>query len=198
MLVTLTVCTIEYRCGEILRFYKKKLENLYGEEDLSNVLDFALFYFKIIKILKKLRETLSTLLFLLLLCNCMATFTGLYLIVSYSQLMENEFEEWEFVLLIQVLFITISGACMIFAQAVFGSLIPENLREIRDTAANLIEIHGKELDSRSKIYFYLKRIERKDIVHLTACDMINVQRHLLLSCFGALLTYGLLLINMKN
>ncbi|GFU42631.1 DUF5641 domain-containing protein [Nephila pilipes] len=56
-------------------------------------------------------------------------------------------------------------------------------------SVNIEKIHGR----RDTEFRLLRRIEKSDVIYLSACGMVNFQKSLLLSAFGAFFTYGLLI-----
>ncbi|GFU42603.1 uncharacterized protein NPIL_493281 [Nephila pilipes] len=87
------------------------------------------------------------------------------------------------------------GIIVLFSLTVCSSRIPEYMTKIKTTARSLINKYqlrnmdaGKEID-------YLLRMEKTDAVYLCACGMVDFKRSLLLSSFGTLFTYGVLIMN---
>lgn len=189
ILITLVVCHVEYRFYRILIAFNQRLENLPMIEDKKEYICLFASYFQIVEILRKLKSSLSPILFTLLLCN----FVGVFTFLS-SALM---FPMMSFTSRLLTCVNGFEGCCMILAQVLYGSLIPGRLKDIQITSGRLIEKHRLYLPSHSKLLFFLKRIERKEIIYMTAGGLINVERNLLLAIWGSLLTYGLLLINLK-
>ncbi|GBN08593.1 hypothetical protein AVEN_79564-1 [Araneus ventricosus] len=76
------------------------------------------------------------------------------------------------------------------------SMIPENMLKIKTTVEMLLDRHELCNLRKEKEIHILKRIEGKNIIYLTAGDVINIKRSFLLSSSGTLLTYGLLIYNL--
>lgn len=188
VLITSVICCIAYRCGEILSVFNSELENLSFMVGDSRFADTIAVYFAITDILLELKSVMSTLLFMLLMCNCTGVFTSLSCTMMYSSM--------PYPLMLEVAVCGLGGVCMITANIYCGSFIPENITQIRVTAGRLIERYGKNSFRRGKNLFLLRRIEKKEVIYMTAGGMITIQINLLLTSFGTMLTYGLLLINM--
>lgn len=187
-LVALLVCTIEFRCAEILKILNKNL-GIFITEETDEIFAVTLTskYFKVVDILEDLEDLLSTPLFLFLICNIASIFPAIYL--SMEMLPGN--------VPIEMFAQLIVGVILITTQTVCASLIPENLKEIRKTATRVItKLSEKRTDYRNVLY-HLTRIEKKEIICMTACGMIQFDKYLILGVFGTILTYGLLIINIK-
>ncbi|GFY70657.1 hypothetical protein TNIN_321071 [Trichonephila inaurata madagascariensis] len=60
-----------------------------------------------------------------------------------------------------------------------------------------IALHYSMLSQKKKLRTDIfKRMEKKDVIFMSACGMVHFKRSFLLSAFAALFTYGLLLMNL--
>lgn len=189
VLINLVVCHVEYRFSTILIVYDQRLRNLGLVEDRNDYIDLFISYFQIIKILRKLKSVFSSLLFLLLSFNFVSVFILLSSFVVYPRM--------SYAARIQSSSIGFESCCMIIAQVYYGSLIPERLRNIQVTSGALIEKLRLNHVSHTEMLFLLERIEKNEIIYLTVGGLVNVKPSLLLTACGSLLTYGLLIINLK-
>ncbi|GIY69714.1 uncharacterized protein CDAR_219971 [Caerostris darwini] len=86
-----------------------------------------------------------------------------------------------------------TGFLMVYPLILYCSRLSENMSRIRETAACLIDQCHVDYFQGKRILFLLERIEKKDIIYLSAYGMINLKRSFLLTAFGALFTYGILI-----
>ncbi|GBN50051.1 hypothetical protein AVEN_32683-1 [Araneus ventricosus] len=89
------------------------------------------------------------------------------------------------------------GIVNIVPLVICSSKIPENMMKIKETFGLLIEKHQLHFRHKGKGFSILKRIERKNEIYLSAYGMIDFRRSFLLTAFGSLLTYGLLVSNLE-
>ncbi|KAG8199640.1 hypothetical protein JTE90_009471 [Oedothorax gibbosus] len=78
-----------------------------------------------------------------------------------------------------------------------SSRIPEELSEVKTIAGVLIQNHKVKTKQKNEVLFLLNRIEKSEIIHLTACGLMEFERSFILSALGNVLTYGLLVFNLK-
>ncbi|GFV33374.1 uncharacterized protein TNCV_4732971 [Trichonephila clavipes] len=90
-----------------------------------------------------------------------------------------------------------TGVFVIISLTICNSKIPQYMLEIKATIGSLIDKHkfGKLMDRKEIAVF--ERMEKKDIIYMSACGMVNFRRSFLLTSFGTLFSYGLLLVNLK-
>ncbi|GIY87557.1 uncharacterized protein CDAR_224501 [Caerostris darwini] len=92
----------------------------------------------------------------------------------------------------------LTGAVLLISLTLCCSRIPESMIKIKSTIAALIDKYQvSDLTSGREIRM-LERMEKKEIIYLSACDMVYFRKDFLMSAFGTFLTYGLLIENMKK
>lgn len=187
-LITLFVCRVAYRCREMLNMYKKALQNISEVSNINHKKNLLLFHYELIKILREFKTTFSAPLFVLILCSCAMTLNSFFILVLLK--------EWYFRVVLEISIYTTLGTTLLIALSLCGSLIPDGLMEIRETYEDLIERY-EYLGTNNELLVRLKRLERKEIIYMTACGIINIRRNLIFSVFGTLLSYGLLIINIS-
>ena len=99
--------------------------------------------------------------------------------------------------IVEVFFNAVYSCFMISVYSICSSAIPEKLMEIRKTAKYCITNYGNKSFISRNVIFYLKRIEKEDIVYISACGMFKFTREYLLSVIGVTLTYDLLILSLK-
>ncbi|GIY69715.1 uncharacterized protein CDAR_219981 [Caerostris darwini] len=87
----------------------------------------------------------------------------------------------------------VTGFLMVYPLVLYCSRLSESTCRIRETAACMIDQCQFDYFQGKKILFLLERIEKKDIIYLSACGMINFKRSFLLTAVGAIFTYGILI-----
>ncbi|GIY69713.1 uncharacterized protein CDAR_219961 [Caerostris darwini] len=87
----------------------------------------------------------------------------------------------------------VTGFLMVYPLILYCSRLSENMSDVKETAAGLIDQCPFEYFQGKRILFLLKRIEKKDIIYLSACGMINIKRSFLLTAVGAIFTYGIII-----
>lgn len=179
--LTVSICILYYRCSEILSGYKAILciqLCTVSKETLGNYIEF----FCIVNLIRKLNETFTHVSFFIILYHFEAIL-NVILKISIEGFYGSK--------LIHVFNRTY------YDFTICCSLIPEKLLEIKTIVKNFINIHRYSQRISEQNLFYLMRIENEDIVQITICGMFYVTRSYILTALGIMLTYGLLIINLK-
>lgn len=184
------ICLLFYRCSDILSSYNTFLRtHLYTSNkwDTCNYDEF----FDLLNFLRQLNQTITMLSFYIILYSLEGMCYALFSVLSQDI----------FRLTIgQVIFLAnyvVYNVNLLVCFTICCSMIPENIIEIRRTVKNFLNCScNKHLISNENLFF-LKRIENEDIVYISICGMFNLTRSYILSAFGIVLTYGLLVINLK-
>lgn len=188
--LTTSICILYYRCSEILSGYKTLLRiQLYtvSKGTVNNYVEF----FHIVNLLRKLNKTFTHLSFLIIIYH-LETILNVILKTPTEGLYESS--------IVHIVNLAYYGLCSIIVLVYFTiccSLIPENLLEIKAIVKNFININRYSQHIPEQNLFYLLRIENEDIVYITVCGMFHVTRSYILTALGVMLTYGLLIINLK-
>ncbi|GFQ69498.1 hypothetical protein TNCT_616431 [Trichonephila clavata] len=74
--------------------------------------------------------------------------------------------------------------------------IPESMMKIRRVGL-LIDEHQHDSSKAAEEITLLKKIKKKEIIYLSVGGIVDLERSFLLSAFGNLFTYGLLIYNLK-
>ncbi|GIZ01586.1 uncharacterized protein CEXT_766871 [Caerostris extrusa] len=91
-----------------------------------------------------------------------------------------------------------TGVVFLTSLTLCCSKIPESMIKIKSTLAALIDRHQVNDLSVGREIRLLERMEKKEIIYLSAGDMVYFRKEFLLSAFGTFLTYGLLIVNMRR
>ncbi|GFY62865.1 hypothetical protein TNIN_278951 [Trichonephila inaurata madagascariensis] len=74
-----------------------------------------------------------------------------------------------------------------------SSKIPENMSKVKATVEVMLDENTFLSTDEKKAQFFLKRIEKKSVIYLSVFGMVDLKRSFLLSAFGTLFTYGILI-----
>ncbi|KAF8767247.1 hypothetical protein HNY73_020231 [Argiope bruennichi] len=136
-----------------------------------------------------LKQTLSKPLFAILLTSSI----NLYYALDFC-LKEDELVFYSIAFLIDASV----GILAILSIIIYSSKIPETIKKIKKTAGCLIERQQISVLNKGMDVSFLYRLEKKEVIFLSAGGMVDLKMSLLLSIIGALFTYGLLLLNLEN
>ncbi|GFQ71054.1 uncharacterized protein TNCT_249971 [Trichonephila clavata] len=176
------------RCVFFLRQFYKNLKNIDSIALSAKSTKIANEYYRIEEKISLLSNVLSTPLFIILLNS----FFNLYGALSIS-LQQNLSPYYVF----EMCCCAFTGIVVIVSLTICNSRIPEWMLKIKGTTGSVIDKYKfyKLTDKRTIDLF--ERMERKDVIFMSACGMVLFKRSFLLSAFGALFTYGVLLVNLK-
>ncbi|GFQ99634.1 hypothetical protein TNCT_200331 [Trichonephila clavata] len=85
---------------------------------------------------------------------------------------------------------------MVFVT-LFNAKIPECMMAIKAIVALLRDKYEFTSASKGKEIIVLKRIIQKDIVYLSAGGIVDFKKSFLVTAFGALFTYGVVIIGLQ-
>ncbi|GFQ83055.1 uncharacterized protein TNCT_193671 [Trichonephila clavata] len=89
------------------------------------------------------------------------------------------------------------GLVIVVSITVCSSSIPEYLSKIKITVGSLLDNEMFRNINKGKDLTLFKRIERKKVIYMSAYDMVYFKKSFLLSAFGVLFSYGLLVVNLN-
>ncbi|GBM92337.1 hypothetical protein AVEN_146881-1 [Araneus ventricosus] len=185
-LIALSICYHVKRWAILLSTYNIYLKNMDFHANPANFSNIFQEYIIIEKHLRILKETLSIPLLLCLSC----AFVNSYIMLSETLQLNESFR------LLDICTYSIMDVLFTAGLTIACSMIPENMLKIKTTAGILLDRYQLYDVIEEKEIHILKRIEGKNIIYLTAGDVINIKRSFLLSSSGTLLTYGLLIYNL--
>ncbi|KAG8197540.1 hypothetical protein JTE90_007276 [Oedothorax gibbosus] len=96
---------------------------------------------------------------------------------------------------------SLTGIIILFSLTLCGSKIAETMSKIKETAGKLLVRNAKyklQYGLGNEAIYLLRRVEKNQIIHLSACGMVEIKKKFLLSAVGGLATYGLLWLNFKT
>ncbi|GBM36368.1 hypothetical protein AVEN_176063-1 [Araneus ventricosus] len=189
-IIALSMCLIINRCGILLHQFNLNLKSMKLYDFPIKITALLKDYDLIFDTVRLLKTTLSTPLFFIFL----SSFLHLYL-TMYNIL--REYVEPYY--MVELIANTCTGLSILISLTLLSSRISEQLHEIRMTSqklTNLISQHNLRTFCGKRTLFLLERIEARHVIHLSACGMFDLKRSFLLSAFGFLFTYGLLVVNL--
>ncbi|GBN16412.1 hypothetical protein AVEN_256443-1 [Araneus ventricosus] len=164
--------------------FKSKDFNVFCKKDMEVLSDYNILEENI----RLLKQTLSTPLFAILL-SCSLNLYGALAMVLKVKLPPFLMAEY-----VMDVFMNIA---VIFSLIICGSKIPDGIQQIKETAGLEIEKYKLRIWSRGKDIFFLERLEKKDVIFLSAGGMVDIKKGLMLSVVGVLFTYELVILNLE-
>lgn len=188
--LTICISVLFYRSSEVLCGYGTFLRNnlcIIAKETAANYADF----FQMVNLLRKLNNAFTQLAFFIILFNLQAILT------TILAAFETGILELTFIRLVLFAYYCVCSVVVLVYFTICSSMIPENLVTITRIVKNFVNIYRYSHFISEKNLFFLMRIENEDIIHISVCGMFHVTRNYILTALGLMLTYGLLIINLK-
>ncbi|GFS99966.1 uncharacterized protein NPIL_589561 [Nephila pilipes] len=183
----LSTCVLVHRYGAILLQFNEDLSEIDVVRIPEMYEELVAAYNSIEKKIQLLKDTLSVPLFMMLISG----FLNFYASISNYYLPEVT---PHFVL--EAVCNALTGVVIITSLTLCSSKVPENMLKIKKTFGELIEKYQLMKNSEKEIYF-LERLEKRDVIYLTAWDIIYFKKSFLLSAFGSVFTYGLIIVHLR-
>lgn len=189
-LITFSLSLTFYRFVEILQLYGKLIQRNFKELRCRKNVKILTEFFSIMKLLCLLNQVLSCISFLIVIYALEMLFTTMHLAVSLREQLLRRIP-----FLVKVIFNLVTGMLMIIIYTHCASMIPERIIEIKYIARDHIHNRISNPLITQDALFYLKRIVKANVVHISACGLFNFTRSFVLTAIGVTLTYDLLIIN---
>ncbi|GFQ83051.1 uncharacterized protein TNCT_193651 [Trichonephila clavata] len=183
----LSICVLVHRYGMVLLEFNNDLSKIDFDKIPQLYTEIANAFNSIDRKIRLLKDTLSTPLFMIL----SSAFFNFY--TSLSNYYQPEVPP-QFIL--EAVCNAFSGVVIITSLTVCLSRLPENMVKIKATIGSLIENCPWKMNRGKEIYF-LERLEKRDVIYFSACDIVYFEKSFLLTAFGAVFTYGLIIVNLK-
>lgn len=187
VLLSVALSITFYRWSMVLDIYEHVLRQLRATENNSEFLED---FFSIHKCLRRVSKSLSLISFLIIFHSMTILFVTLHFAITRStELFSSAF------VTVQIFLQFISGALTLTSYTFCAGRIPESLQNIKETARELFVVYGGKNCLPKNVLFYLERMEREDVVYISAYGLFNITKGFILSAVGVTLTYDLLIIN---
>ncbi|GFQ87643.1 uncharacterized protein TNCT_514071 [Trichonephila clavata] len=138
--------------------------------------------------LYNLKDALSAPLFVILLISFCDLYAGLSTIL---------YKRVSTFFLVQLGCNVLPGVAIILFVTLFNARIPASMMRIKTTVAFLRDKYEFGSASKGKEMLVFNRIIKKDIVYLSAGGIVDFKKRFLVTAFGAMLSYGVLIISFK-
>lgn len=185
--IIISVCDLMKFCGQYLLIFSNYLECMNSKTLFKKHVSIQNDYNVIENNINILKEILSKPLLLILSC----CYLHLFGVLTFGL---NETASTCIIIeLVASAFLGITG---IYLLIIHSSRIPDRMSQIKAMASHIIEKYQLSVFNKERVYFTLNRIEKKDIVYLSACGLVEFRKNILLTAFGTLFTYGLLVLKL--
>lgn len=189
ILVTAFMCTLLRRCTQISEEYIMRLRSLL-EMDHYTKMNVIENFFTLSQVIENVAKVLYIPTFLLILGNFSMIFTS---IESFFSGNINSVS-----MAYEISLMSASGCVMVLTLTHNCSTMSEKLEIIHNICTKTIDKLTFCSPSDDKMISLLKRMESRDVIYVTACGMVTFNRSLILSAFGALFTYSMLILSMAS
>ncbi|GFT70371.1 uncharacterized protein NPIL_247131 [Nephila pilipes] len=187
-LCSLSVCVLVYRYGLLLLQYDGDFKNMDFSIISPKCFRLVNSYTEMEEKILLLKDTLSTPMFLMLLSSFFTIYTGL------SHMLKEEVPSYFWVELGSN---TVTGTVIIFSLTLCCSQVPKNMLKIKMSLGLLIDKHQFRYPNEKEQIKVLKRVEKKEVICMSAGDVIDFKISFLLTAFGTLFTYSVLIVNLS-
>lgn len=185
------ICSVLFRCGHAIFQYRKTLKYTRRRNISSDAVYVLKEYFVIMELLEKIGSDMSQPLLILFTSIVFNLFTNL----SFWLVLDIGSSLWRRIVNV-VTFATTLGSLIAISFA--SESVVNTLIEIRwDAASWLDELRISDFRN-TEVVFLLERIEKADIAYISAAGFVKIDRRLIVSTLGVLLSYGLLIISISN
>ncbi|GFR17002.1 uncharacterized protein TNCT_415471 [Trichonephila clavata] len=154
----------------------------------ENVMKLRNDYNNIERMLYILKDALSSPLFVILLISFCELYVGLSTVL---------YKRVSTFFLVQLGCSVLPGIAIMLILTLFNAKIPECMMRIKTTVAFLRDKYEFSSVSKGKEITIFNRIIKKDIVYLSAGGIVDFKKSFLVTSFGALFSYGVLIISFK-
>ncbi|GBM85653.1 hypothetical protein AVEN_150181-1 [Araneus ventricosus] len=186
LITVLSFCVLLNYYGRLLSQYNDDLKCINFYVSSNNNTHILQRYFKIFSLIHRLKAVLSVPLFLLLIDGFLILYIGILFRLRHLDRRLNLF----YIDLVSKL---LTGSLILSSITLYSSRIAEYLMQIKTTAEDLVDQSGGYAFYGKNAPFLLHRIESKNVIHLSACGIVDLKRSFLLAAFGIVLTYGILI-----
>lgn len=189
--VTLMYANFCYWCSTQLKFIASQLKSTAVFLNEKRVFGILQYYQFILDVTLSVENAFST-----------ATFFSMvsYLIIIFAYMgnLIRRYQSENYIIRCQMLFNLILEVCSMTAHIAYASEIPTVIERIK---LNLCIMEEKLSLTRSKkvsndTKSIIKIFSKRDVFAFSACNVVHFKRSLIITTYGALLTYGLLLLQL--
>ena len=188
--ITFSFSVLFHRCSDILLGYDRVLKRDLKRKANKKCKTLEAF-FDITNAVRNLNEQLKNV-------SLFIIFYGLHGVFSaILRLSLNKFQSYDYGYAMMVIYHFSCSILIAFSYTVWGSRISENMMKVKRTATEFLNDYTFGHHASQQNIYYLKRIENEEVVYFSVCGLFCLTKGFLLSALGAILTYGLLIINLN-
>lgn len=181
-LIGVVYCSLCYRCCRKISAVKHKLSTIVRSKSNYELLNILKFYQRILKTIIMLEDAFSSVMLMCVLVNFLSVFTGFSVIF---------FTDLNFYKILDITLVIVFNVLILIIIVAFASEIPQQIREVNMKLCEMnedISFSHNWMNAKSSIEALLQR----EVIVLSACNILQFNRGLILASTGCLLTYGLL------
>lgn len=190
--LTLVLCIIFCKFTEMLKAYNNYLQHQLHEMNKQKIMVTTDNYFNIQKTILKLYQVLSYPTFFIMVYSSNFIFSSLLLVMTSGKKVFSDFTIFlDFFVGFAI------GTIIMIPYAIFSSMVTEKLFKIKKTVRGKLNelAHNEKQWVPQSVLQCLKRIEKDEIEHVSACGLFHISRGFIFTAIGTMLTYDLLIIN---
>lgn len=192
-LITVSLSLIFYKFTKLLKSFNKSLQLSFVTIKYNGNIELFTDFFAVLKLLQKLNHILAYPSFLIVVYGLQIIFTSFFLVLSMREKLALHS-----LISLQLAFNFVCGTFLITMYTICCSMVPDVLNDIKDSAQDILNKYGINYFLSEDDSFYLKEIEKEDVLHISACGMFLFTRSFILSAIGFTLTYAMLIIYYKD
>ncbi|GFT55343.1 uncharacterized protein NPIL_212681 [Nephila pilipes] len=189
-ILTCAYCTLCHRLSKLLINHNKKLLKIRYDSQYMSSSHFVKEYFLILNAIELLQKTFSEPIFLLFMKQFLHLFSLLACTVSFS------IDQFTAGLVIESIIVTSTNGLSSILIIIYASRITSNMKVVKHTYRRYKE--KIILHSQSKVDAILQLAIDREIIELSAFDVVFFKKSLILSLSGVILTYSLLIFQIVN
>lgn len=192
-LVTLLYSTVCFRVCQKLRLYRESFSKFKQETVLSNSCFILRSYLQFIDFIGEIETVFTTVSFFLVVTNSLSVFTILATTFYYAERHVTPPTRAE------SFFTFITAGLYLIVNISFAAQVTVEVRK-NSTLFHLLLEHWKcnKKVLCAEFVVLAEAIKERPVVQLSGCEMFYFKRNSILAVFGTLLTYGLLILQLKN
>lgn len=178
-------CFLCYCVSKWLKLYESKIQSVNKESHIK----LATEYFKILSTVELLEKAFSVPIFLIIFMHILHMFSLLASLITYTK------DQYSIPAIAEAIIILLTSVLSTLAIVICASLIPDQVTILKKKWRTYLE---KTVLQNGQVDKIIKLIAERDTVTMTACDIITLQKRFIFTMFGALFTYGLLVIQINK
>ena len=188
--LTISFSILFLRCSDVFSGYKRVLERELKKKAIKNIKVLKTF-FDITNTARCLTDQLKNVSFFIIFYGL----AGIFTIILRISL--GKFLSYDYGYIIFVMYHIACSILIVLSYTLCGSSISESMMEVKRTVREFLNGCNYQNFAEQQSIYYLKRIESEEVVYISVCGLLYLTRSFLLTATGAIITYGLLIINLN-